>query len=71
MRIGRLVSAACVVLASLLVIGQTFQSLGLSTAEAREAKQAQKRAKSEREAAELRAQAERKSAKQEFMGVPK
>ena len=51
MRVARLISAACVVLASLLVIGQTFQSLGLSAAEAKEAKQVQKRGKGERETA--------------------
>jgi len=48
MRVARLISAACVVLASLLVIGQTFQSLGLSTAEAK-AKRLQKRDRGARE----------------------
>jgi hypothetical protein len=37
------------VLASLLVIGQAFQSVGLSTAEAKEAKRVQKRERGERE----------------------
>jgi len=42
MNFRRLISAASVVLTSLLMIAQTIQSLGLSAAEAKQAKQARK-----------------------------
>lgn len=60
MRIARLISAACVVLSSLLVIGQTFQSLGLSAAEAK-SRAAERRAAAERNAARRKAGRDKKS----------
>ena len=42
MTVRRLISAACVMLASLLVIGQTLQSLGLGAFDVKEAKPARK-----------------------------
>jgi hypothetical protein len=48
MNFRRLVSAASVVLASLLMIAQTIQNFGLNATEAREAKLAQKARKPNR-----------------------
>jgi hypothetical protein len=43
MKVRQLVSAACMMLASLLLVGQTLQNLGLSTSDAKEAKQVRKK----------------------------
>jgi hypothetical protein len=45
----RLISAVCVVLASLLVIGQTLQGLGSSTSDSKEATQARKKRRGQRQ----------------------
>jgi hypothetical protein len=52
MKVGRVISAVCAVLASLLVIGETLQSLGLGASETKEAKRAQKTRKPTRVARE-------------------